>query len=299
MFCLFWYSYNKQILEFKSDIRAQYQRLENRKLGSIIRLDPFKDKEDKIAVDIKELEKLNDYINSAFLELKKENNRAESIIDKDLDRLSLFMTVGIGFMSLLGVFVPILVNINSKEDHQKLQSNFDTLKDSFDLLNDEFKDLEPQKAKIDKYSKSIYKLEVNTINAKLQSAIGRLYYVGPIHLKEFSYTGKPEKLMELFNNIKDSYFSCENLEDFDETSDPFFNKNTSDFISFLNSEKYRMSIVLNQRKDNTSIDEIIISLSNLIDENSKEDKRSRFRLFYNSIDRILETLKEKDNAIKY
>src|SRR5690606_27831743 len=74
---------------------------------------------------------INDNLNKLSEEIFNERNKAETIIDKDIDRLNLYMALGIGFIAILGIFVPLLINYLS----------YDELKDNQNRLDNSYQDL--------------------------------------------------------------------------------------------------------------------------------------------------------------
>ena len=115
LFAFFWWKSTENLNSYKIEKDKQYNHLAKIKTN-LIDVDNIKQKDSLMVLNKEAIIEINNNLNLLAEEIFNERNRAESIIDKDIDRLNLYMAVGIGFMTLFGIFVPILVNILSVND---------------------------------------------------------------------------------------------------------------------------------------------------------------------------------------
>jgi negative regulator of replication initiation len=123
-----WYSNYRCIKDLKSDLNAQlkeqlnlshqYQgpfNIETKKLDSV-----------RVEIEASEIKKVNEQIKYLTDVVQNQHLYAQEVIENDLNRLNLYMAVGIGFLSLIGVFIPIVTNLVSTSDLQTKVSAMET-----------------------------------------------------------------------------------------------------------------------------------------------------------------------------
>lgn len=286
MFCYFWYSFRSEVSDFKSDMRKQYKTIEKHESNRSIYFDVPDSSSVKISK--KQLTTIIGHINDLKAETQKEALRAESIIDKDLDRLSLFMSVGIGFLSLLGVFVPLLINLNSKEEQKRISEKQDKVEEKLKLLDEKFKESDINAARIEELEKSNKILIKSTKLSRLQASIGRLHYIGPVFLYEYSSQGKSNNLKGLFEDLKNDFFNYLNSKEEEVITKEEIERIISDLISFLKSETFKFSMIFNKRNDIELFNNLLKNLIQVAKRFDKEEFSDDSKNLFKSFDKIIE-----------
>lgn len=275
MFGIQWWCINNNISKIKNQNEVAYQKIATAKKNGNFKIEYTKLNKKQVLIDPKEINKINEHIDYLAEEVHKESNRAESIIDKDLDRLNLYMTIGIGFMTLLGIFVPLLINVLSIQD----------LKEKQKLILDKFEDIEPQissaitnattaitssnsalekSQQVDGLVTKIENLEAvassiapQLCNLVLQNAIARFFNVSSIVLTNAYRTNSYQDFVKLLTAIKTAFLVCK-LEDAHIIVDnKDFEHTISDFVLFLETERFRFQSVFNTRAENDEFQKLI------------------------------------------
>ncbi len=249
LFILQWCFISNQLSAIKEQNRNKLDSLI--KTNSVEDIKYSKTKEGKYFIEVEELAKFDEKIKSLTKQVYSETHRAESIIDKDLDRLNLYMAIGIGFMTLLGIFVPILVNIISVQDIKEKQIS---LKKEQDILQSEFKKLPKdeilQKAiknADDAISKSAEMEKLKSITEKilpkvytlsLQISINRFFNMNANYLQKFALKGNYTRYINLLNIIKEELIKCKDDELHKIQEDESLKDTISDFSRILFDERF-------------------------------------------------------------
>lgn len=88
--------------------------------------------------------------NIEFL-IKQTDNQVASVKDeigKDIDRLNMWVSIWIGFIGLLGIFIPIVINIDAKKELEKINKNAEDAKTSANEAQKKMDEATPQIEKI-------------------------------------------------------------------------------------------------------------------------------------------------------
>ncbi|HAY3535351.1 hypothetical protein [Elizabethkingia anophelis] len=227
LFVTQWLTLYNNIKEIKKNTEIDNLSLKNVKTN-LIDISTLKSDSLNVTLAKEDIEKINSNLDALASEIYNEKNRAESIIDKDIDRLNLYMALGIGFIAILGVFVPILVNIltnddlkrkqeiltndlkSTKDDINKTKKESNLIKDKVDKIDINAIDSAVEKSKeIDglkeKTEKVLPKLSIIT----LQIAIHRLFNVSSLALSKIAKNPNDSSLfIELFSDVKNAIQLC-------------------------------------------------------------------------------------------
>jgi hypothetical protein len=91
-------------------------------------------------------------------------------IGRDIDRLNLWVTIWIGVMGLLGIFIPILINIDASNKLQRISVNADEAKSLAEGASKIINDAQPKIDKIEALESKVTEAEENLIG--INAAIG-------------------------------------------------------------------------------------------------------------------------------
>lgn len=171
---------NRQALEKMDSIVSMHANVE-------YKMKPKKWNESRFALDSADLENITSHIRLLIAENQKESYRAESIIDKDIDRLTLYMSITMAVMTLFGIFIPILVNIITTLD---TRSDLETLKQKYEHSG------------------------VEVARLELQNSVFRLMNIGTLSLLEFTKDEQKAYMIKQFNTIIEGFDEHSNLVGF-------------------------------------------------------------------------------------
>lgn len=302
LLCIFLYNSNRQFNSFKEENRANFEKIASRAKAEPFQVNSKTKSDSTVVISSDELEKIGTYVNSLADEVKMESNRAESIIDKDIDRLNLYMAVGIGFMTLLGIFVPILVNMNTGQDlrdkQNRIDDEFKSVKRKFEAFESKTEKLNEQKNVVEGLVEKTKKVEINDANSQLQNAVGRFYYVGLPLMTKLIRDRDNSKLESLIIDIKEALEKCKNLEGHLIEENKSFRNNIEDFIIFLKSEDLRLTVIFDRRSDNGVFQNLINALQSLLvpSDNSEEEKYNNVNKALNEFIKIIRSRNEGQSA---
>ncbi|WKK85587.1 hypothetical protein QYS48_00240 [Marivirga arenosa] len=286
---LFWYFQHNQLKEIKQEFREKSEELASPKWPNPFDIN-FRNLNDSILlISYLDVERVNRHIDGLRSEVRNESNRAESIIDKDIDRLNLYMAVGIGFMTLLGVFVPVLVNITST---QNLNNEVNSLRNQFSEFNNDREDLSKGINKIEEYLKIQKKGSINEANNKLQASIGRFYNMWPLYFNKINREDINANVVNLIEDVIEALKLCESLDDHLINKNRFFINNVNDFIQLLDTEKTKLNMVFSQRKDIEVIDHLIESLKELL-KSTPENESKKYADVFKNLNRFRSLISER------
>lgn len=268
-----WCFVNNQLSSIKEQNRQKLDTLI--KLNSNDELKFSKTKEGKYFIEAEELVKVNNKIKSLSKEVYSETHRAESIIDKDLDRLNLYMAIGIGFMTLLGIFVPVLVNIISVQDLKEKQNNLEFMHNTLKLKtenldSDELKEAIENAKKAKDNSGEIEKLlsisnqilpKISTLS--LQISINRFFNMNANYLQEFALRGNYDRYNNLLNIIKDELIKCKDDDLHKIYADQSLKDTISDFSRILFDERFVFATYITIPEISDKFIELSLSLNEL------------------------------------
>jgi len=224
LFLFHWNKTSENIEKFKKEYHEKYERLSNVKTN-LIDIEKLSHKDSIVQIYRSDIIEINKNINSLAEEVFNERNRAETIIDKDIDRLNLYMAIGIGFMALIGIFLPILVNLISIQDLKEKQKN---LENRIDDTN------------IDEAKKKIASIE-SDLNVHLpsistlyiQNSLSRYFSISPILLTNLIRQRDKAYFIEILKNIKIGFEKCKEDKRHVIKNDKFLISTLNDFVYFL------------------------------------------------------------------
>lgn len=257
-----------QISSIKEQNRIKLDSLT--KLNSVEDIKFCKTKDDKYFIEANELMKFDDKLKSLSKEVYNETHRAESIIDKDLDRLNLYMTIGIGFMTLLGIFVPILVNIISVQDLKEKQLSFNDKLSDFELRIDKL----PKEEELNLAIENSNKVSSKISTLSLQISINRFFNMNANYLQEFAFNGNFDRYVNLLNLIILELNKCKEDTSHNIYEDDSLKDTISDFSKILYDERFIFATYIQNPvipEKFVEIAESLRNLSNSIADNENEN----------------------------
>lgn len=284
LFVVQWICTANQIIAIKEENRKKIDSLV--KLNSVEDIKFTSSKDKKYYIEASELSKFNDKLKSLSNEVYNETHRAESIIDKDLDRLNLYMAIGIGFMTLLGIFVPILVNIISVQDLKEKQSSFNSKLDGLKEKFDEIPDKETLNNAIENSNNVSSKL--NTLS--LQISINRFFNMNANYLQEFAFNDNFDRYVNLLKLIILELNKCkdDNLHKIYE--DDSLKETIYDFSKILIDERFVFATYIENPDIPGKFVEIADSLRNL-SNSIAENENQNYEIVTNLINELIEILR--------
>lgn len=142
-------------------------------------------------INANDIEKLNNHIKNLAIISDKNYDNSVHIIDNEIDRLNLYMAIGIGFLGLIGFLFPIAINFISTSE---------------------------LKEKITDSKLRITKIETE-VNAKLpqvetlilQNAIGRFLNVSPHIISTQMAANEKIHFIQILSKIKAAFEACKKL----------------------------------------------------------------------------------------
>lgn len=294
LFSFFWWQSTENLNSYKVEKDKQYNHLVKIKTN-LIDVDKIQQKDSLIVLNKEAIMEINNNLNQLAEEIFNERNRAESIIDKDIDRLNLYMAVGIGFMTLFGIFVPILVNLLSVNDLREKLKEMPLKKTIDSLITNTQKALEKSEA-IDNVKETLQNIRVDLDNLNpeistitLQIAINRLFNLSPSAITKISRKGDFSLYKSLFENIKQELIKCNSNQNHKINSSTSFRDTLNDFSEMLVNEKTQFNTFLDSRKilDNyTNLSASLKQLSNSTIENENDN----YQIVCSQIENLIEQI---------
>jgi hypothetical protein len=302
-----WCNLNNNINDIREESIASLEKM------SLIEIELTPLNKKQVIIEPKEIEKINSHIKILTEAVQNEKNRTETLIDKDLSRLGTYMAVGIGFMTLLGVFVPILINVLSVQDlrdkQKDIDKEFDDLKKTRPNITKAISD--SQKAidnaslaleksnKLDGFSEKVDSIESKTknitlglCNVVLQNAIARFFNISSIVLTNAVRKKDYQSFTNLLEAIKNAFQSCQTDTNHVILENEQFSNTVQDFILFLETEKFRYQSVFSTKKEVEEFDNLIKHLGTLKDSNN-ESESENYKALDEQINIIINIFKGK------
>jgi len=247
LFCWQWYCLDRKISDYKTEKEIQNKRFFKTKDFEFINLDSLEKNGQKVILTKRDIYRINENIKSLSEIVYQESNRAESIIDKDLDRLNLYMAIGIGFIAILGVFTPILVNILSVEDLREKMKEMPSA-DEIGKLSKDVKTALNKSTEIAGISESFDNLKNKTDKALpsistliLQNAIGRFFNISPYILTNLNRKKDRQYFTDLLEYIRKGFDNCKNDKEHFISKDDFLKATIKDFCTYIKDPKSHSS----------------------------------------------------------
>jgi hypothetical protein len=286
-----WYNIQKNITQTKDQNQKNFEKIYAIKDRGPINIDYIRLNKKQVVIDPKEIEKINNHIRALTEEVYKESNRAESIIDKDLDRLNLYMAVGIGFMTLLGVFVPILINVLSVQDLRDKQKDIESKTNE---VLDKSKKLDEFSEKMGSVESKIGIVTLGLCNLNLQNAIARFFNISSIVLTNAVRKKNYQSFVDLLEAIKNAFEGCKGDTHHIITDNALFKNTVDDFILFLETEKFRYQSIFT-KTEVKEFDNLIRHLAALKDS-TKDNETKNYKDLDNQINVIINIFKGKQTT---
>jgi len=274
LFLFHWNKTSENIEIFKKEYKEKYDRLSNVKTN-LIDIEKLNHKDSIVHINRSDLIEINKNINSLAEEVFNERNRAETIIDKDIDRLNLYMAIGIGFMALIGIFLPILVNLISVQELRENQKNLKNQIDKIDVSK-----IDEAKTKISSIESDLNVHLPSISTLYIQNSLNRYFNISPILLTNLIRSKDKNYFIEILENIKIGFVKCKEDNRHKIKNDKFLISTLYDFVYFLEKPSSHSSFF--NKEIQNSYDNLRLHLMNFL-ESDLEDEES----FYSKIDEKL------------
>lgn len=308
LFVTQWITLNNNIKDLTKKVEIDNLSFKNVKTN-LIDISTLKSDSLNVTLAKEDVERINSNLNALTSEIYNERNRAESIIDKDIDRLNLYMALGIGFIAILGVFVPILVNILTNDDLKRKQ---EVLTNDLKLTKDEISNTAQEsnsiKEKVDRIdleaidsavekSKEIDNLKEKTEEVlpklsiiTLQIAIHRLFNVSSLALSKIAKKHNDYSLfIELFEDVKNSIQHCKTDSLIIEET-KVLKQTLMDCKELMTEEEYKFTTFGKSRNlygELKTLSDHFVELSNC----KKDEQESKYNQLNSSFENFINKLK--------
>ena len=300
-----WKNTNDEISEIKKDNQEFFRKIQEQKSYGPFVIETKELNKKQVIIEPKEIEKINNHINNLSEKVYEEYHRAERIINNDIDRLNTYMAIGIGFMTLLGVFVPILINILNHQDLREKQKQLTDKVDGIDVQKIETAKTNSETA-IEKSNEALQKSEqVDNLTSKieniettiresfpkistliLQSAIVRYYNLVPYLLgvkQEDSIHFK-----DLIGQIKNGFSGCNSENTISILSDTYYKSIIMDFIKYIENPRNYTSFI--NKKTTSLFFELPEILNQFLSSIDIEEENSNCVRITNKLDEIINSI---------
>lgn len=290
-----WYSLCGNLKEYKLEKNSQLNILANTKTN-LIDVTKLEKSKNLIIIKKEDLVQINENINRLAEEIYNEKNKATTIIDKDIDRLNLYMAIGIGFISIIGIFVPVITNFLSHDD----------LKEKIKILQENTKNLDSEElekaiknanealsksATIDGIKDNLDDVIPKVSTISLQIALNRINNMTSIAIKNIRLHKDNTLFDELFKHLKEELNKCKEDKNHSISQNKPLIETLKDFIQMFNDEKIRFVSILNKKSLDIEFDNLSLGLQKLI-KSKKEDEEKIYEEITSTIDKILDIFKK-------
>jgi len=309
LFCIQWYTLCSNLKDYKTEKESQLENLKNTKTN-LFDVNKYEKSKKVIVLTKENIEEINSNLNKLAEEIYSEKNKAVTLIDKDIDRLNLYMAIGIGFLALFGIFVPLVINFLSYDDLKENQKNINsdltsisTEVKNLKLITDELPEKKEIADAIQKSNELLDKTkEIDDIKTKtddvlpkistisLQIAINRLFNVSNVAIRQL-IKGDSTMYLSLFEQIKDELTKCKDDALHQIGSHNSLKQTLKDFSEMLQVEQFRFSTILQKRKLDIQFSELSDNLDNLGNSNS-ENEKTNYETTIKTLKSITDILKE-------
>lgn len=284
-----WCSLDKNINDIREQNKKNYESIASLEKMSLMEIELTPLNKKQVIIEPKEIEKINSHIKILTEAVQNEKNRTETLIDKDLSRLGTYMAVGIGFMTLLGVFVPILINVLSVQDLRDKQKE---IEEKTDEALDSSNKLDEFSKKIDSIESKTNNITLGLCNLVLQNAIARFFNISSIVLTNAVREKNYQSFINLLEAIKNAFQSCQTDMNHVILENQQFSNTVQDFILFLETEKFRYQSIFSTKKEAEEFDNLINNLEILKDSN-QDNESENYKAIDQQIEVIINIFKDK------
>jgi hypothetical protein len=283
--------------EFVETQRIENIRIKKIKSHDLYTLERIKKTDSTFVVNIADLEDANERFEELFLYVDNNTNRAESLINKDLDRMNLYMGIGIGFIGIIGIFVPILINIISVQDLREKLNEMPAIKDINEALENSNKAL-VQSETVNQLSQDIESLN-SDYNEKvphvtsfiLQNAIGRFFNMSPLVMTRMARQNDKNYFIGLLLTVKNAFKTCAEDDKHKIFDNQFLKDTIRDFAEYITSPvMHTVNFSQNEIELFFQLAEDLVELSS---SSSFEEEDSRVGTVNNSIENIIDAIQAR------
>lgn len=297
-----WYSLCDNLKEYKLEKNNQLNILAKTKTN-LIDVTKLEKSKSLIIIKKEDLVQINENINQLAEEIYNEKNKATTIIDKDIDRLNLYMAIGIGFISIIGIFVPVVTNFLSHDDLKyrigQLENKIDIVEPKIEKINIQELDKAVSNAN-EALSKSAeidgMKIQVDDVIPKvstisLQIAFNRIINMTSFAIKNIRIENNSTLFEELFNHLKEELNKCKEDKNHSISQNKPLIETLKDFVQMFNDEKIRFVSILNKKGLDLEFDNLSMGLQRLI-KSKKEEEEKTYEEIISTINKILDIFKK-------
>jgi hypothetical protein len=301
IFGIQWIKTNENISEIKKQNREYFEKIKTLKDYGPFQLDFKKLNENQVIINPEEIEKINKHISTLTEQVYSESNRVQFLIDKDIDRLNLYMAIGIGFLTIIGIFVPVVLNVLNYQDIRDKQNALDKRFDKIDLVKIDKAITDSEKAiqistlalesadKVDRLSESVTKVE-NDIKETfpkvsmltLQYAIIRYFYIAPYLMTNLIREKDSKAIADLIISIRNGFDECKNNSSLNDVN---LQSTISDFVIFIREPRFH-SLFLSKKITNEFFD-----LSGILEKLLKDKNEEHYQLVDTKLNQIVESIR--------
>lgn len=293
-----WVANERNYSAIKEAQNMEQVRIRKIKSHDLFHLERLKKTDSTFVINITDLEEANERFEELFLFVDNNTNRAESLINKDLDRMNLYMAIGIGFIGIIGIFVPILVNLISVQDLKDKLNEVPEKQDIDDALKNSKKALEKSETvnqlseDIDTLNTDYNKTVPHVTSLIVQGAISRFFNMSPLVLTRMSRKKDRSYFTALLQTVKNAFDSCLNDDKHNISSSEYLKDTIRDFASYIISPQMH-TVYFEQEEFTlfTKLSENLISLS----KSTVENENTNISKVTVSIDEIIKKIDSRKN----
>jgi len=296
LFGILWVNMNKNIDNLKKQYQLSFALIQQKKdVGPYI-IDYKNLNKRNVIINSKDIEKINKHVAYLSDHVYDESKRMQDLISSDIDRLNLYLAIGIGFMTIIGIFAPVLINVLSYQDLKVKQIDIERKQNILqtkiikipykkidDALVKSTKALE-ESTKIIDLSQIVTNIKITVDNSipkvstlTLQYAIIRYLNILPYIVLNFD----KDRFIDLLKNIKQGFKECNDNPTLSILSDETLKSTISDFAYELNSSRNLTTIL------NKDMFKLYIELSTVLDKHIKVTNIEEEVLSYVQINTLL------------
>lgn len=297
-----WSTFDHNLNELRNESKNNYHKIYRLRSQPAFKIEFDSLNRNQIVVSSKELQKINDQIEWLSNEVQLQVVRTETVIDKDLSRLGTYMAVGIGFMTILGIFIPMGMNyINFNEVKEKIRLSENTLGG----ITTRQTDLDNRLARIEgniqtSESRSnalefrLNEFSPNISLLTLQNSIARFFNANNVILSNAVRSGNFQDAIALFTQISVSLRQFQNTTNGDIRNTNFIMA-IRDFIRFLELSEIQLHPAFSDRTMVDALRELALALRDLIaDPVNEATADERFQNVSERIDVITNLFRNRE-----
>lgn len=151
---------------------------------------------------------LKSYINFLAKKVEVEVNRTKEEVNRDIDRLNTWVTIWIGFIGLIGIFIPIILNIDVSKNVSEAVKSAKTAKEKSDEANNKaskaIEIIESRQDSIDKIDSIESKVkDIETLSNKANASAEKANQESQTAIKETKLVKKNLSLIMALDSLKE------------------------------------------------------------------------------------------------